>query len=97
MFDHPDTASLREYNIKLFQEAQDEINDHIVYLGGNVTYNKMETSNSMRVNTGGEKSHKPPGLDKDEEDKYDPTKVQSMIDFIKSERASQLEGKIADR
>ena len=26
---------------------------------------------------------KPPGLDKAEEDKYDPTKVSEMIEFIK--------------
>ena len=43
-FDHPDVASLREYNKKLFSEAQDEINDHIVYLGGNVSYQKMDTA-----------------------------------------------------
>lgn len=40
---------------------------------------------------------KPIGLEKGEEEKYDPTKVSNMIEFIKKERESQLEGKIADR
>lgn len=39
----------------------------------------------------------PGGLDKGEEDKYDPTKVGEMIEFIKKQRESQWEGKIADR
>lgn len=40
---------------------------------------------------------KPIGLEKGEEDKYDPTKVGEMIDFIKKQRESQLEGRIEDR
>lgn len=40
---------------------------------------------------------KPPGLDKEEEDKYDPTKVSQMTEFIKKERLSKLEKSVESR
>lgn len=97
-FSKPDVAEVQDYNAILFQEAMDEINAHIVSLGGKVeVQGAFDPTKASRSNAMGDKYNKPPGLSAEEEDKYDPTKVQSMIDFIKRERESQLEGKIEDR
>jgi hypothetical protein len=60
-----------------------------VSLGGKVeTPSTFDGTKQFKVTTTGEKYSKPPGLDKEEEDKYDPTKVGQMMDFIKKERLS---------
>ena len=75
-FSSPDVAQVKVYNGILFQEALDEINAHIVSLGGKVEVQLgFDPTKEARSNATGDKYNKPPGLDKDEEDKYDPTKV----------------------
>jgi hypothetical protein len=59
-----------------------------------VAVNFDPTKSQKFLNTG-EKMALPPGGGDD--DKYDPTKVQSLIDEEKKRRAKALEGKQADR
>ena len=40
---------------------------------------------------------KPPGLGQEEEDKYDPTKVSQMTEFLKKERHAKLEKSVESR
>jgi hypothetical protein len=76
----------------------DTIQMHIVELGGKVeTVSTFDATKQFKVTTTGDKFTKPPGLDQEEEDKYDPTKVSQMTDFIKKERMAQLEKNVADR
>lgn len=57
----------------------------------------FDATKQFKVTTTGEKYMKPPGLDKEEEDKYDPTKVSEMTEFIKKQRLQQLEKSVPDR
>ena len=60
---------------------------HIVALGGKVeTPTTFDGTKGSKASTTGDKYSKPPGLDQEEEDKYDPTKVSHMIEFMKKER-----------
>ena len=71
---------------------------HIVSLGGTVaTPSTFDGSKSFKVSTADSKYMKPPGLGQEEEDKYDPTKVSQMTDFLKKERLSKLEKSVESR
>lgn len=59
---------------------------HIVALGGQVQIpasSSFDPTKSFKASTADAKYMKPPGLAKEEEDKYDPTKVSEMTEFIK--------------
>jgi hypothetical protein len=71
---------------------------HIVSLGGTVaTPTTFDGHKSSKASTAESKWSKPPGLAQEEEDKYDPTKVSQMTDFIKKERLSKLEKSVESR
>lgn len=87
--------SLRSYDEVLIQLGLDAINDHIVSLGGQVSVPiAFDPTKSQRTLNTGEKFAKPPGAD---EDRYDPTKMSTMIEEEKRRRAKELEGKQSDR
>ena len=71
---------------------------HIVSLGGTVaTPSTFDASKSFKVSTADSKYMKPPGLGQEEEDKYDPTKVSQMTEFLKKERHAKLEKSVESR
>lgn len=67
----------------ILNKAVDAINDHVVSLGGQVkvALGFDPTKGSVSRTTG--ESGMPPGLSKEQADKYDPSKMISMIDDIK--------------
>ena len=54
----------------------------------------FDPTKSQRTLNTGEKLAKPPGAD---DDRYDPTKISTMIEEEKRRRAKELEGKQSDR
>ena len=88
-FSAADVIELGTYNVLVLNEAMDQISAHVVSLGGQVTTGAdFDGTKAVRGNTTGEKRHAPPGLSNADADKYDPTKVQAIIDQIKLERQS---------
>lgn len=82
--------------MEVLQEGLDSINAHVVSLGGEVkSAGDFDPTKSHKSTTAD--SMMPIRLGKEEEDKYDPTKVSDMIEQIKKQRESQLEGRINDR
>jgi hypothetical protein len=83
-------------DLEVLRDGLDSINAHVVSLGGEIkTGTDFDPTKSSKAST----ADMPilPSLDKAEEDKYDPTKVSEMIEFIKKQRHSQLERKIENR
>ena len=62
----------------------------------NLNFDPTKTHVS-KVTGDGSKFIKPPGLSKEQEDAYDPTKMIDMIEKVKKDRENALETKIADR
>ena len=91
------TAELKNYNIAVLNKALDAINEHVVSLGGQVkvALGFDPTKGGISTTTG--ETRLPPGLSKDQSDKYDPTKTIATINQIKAQRESELEGKLDDR
>jgi hypothetical protein len=51
------------YQPELLQEAQQEINKHIMSLGGKVEVPKFDYTKELRINNSSDCFSKPPGLD----------------------------------
>lgn len=84
-------------DMELLNEGINSINLHVVSLGGEVKQaSDFDPTKAFKASTS-EYGSKLPSLDKSEEDKYDPTKVTEMIEFIKKQREAALEGRIQDR
>ena len=97
-FSKAETIELTTFDKSLIQQGLDTISLHIVSLGGKVeTPSTFDGTKQSKSSTTGDKYTKPPGLDKDEEDKYDPTKVSEMTEFIKKQRLGQLEKTVESR
>lgn len=78
-------------------KALDAINDHVISLGGQVKAGLGFDPTKGGISTTTGESRLPPGLSKDQSDKYDPTKTMATIAQIKAQRDSELEGKQEDR
>ena len=83
-----DVIELKVLNNVLIADGLDQINIHIVSLGGKVAVESNFDPTKQYKISNAEDKFKPPGLGKEEEDKYDPTKVGDMVMFIKKERES---------
>lgn len=89
--------SVAQPDIELINEGLNSINLHVISLGGEVkSSSDFDPTKATKLSTDAYGS-KLPSLDKGEEDKYDPTKVSEMIEFIKKQRDAALEGRISDR
>lgn len=68
---------------------------HVTELGGSIKSATFDPTQQQTFKTGEILPKK--GISEEEEARYDPTKVTEMIEFIKKQRESQLEGRIANR
>lgn len=78
-------------------KALDAINEHVISLGGQVKVGLGFDPTKGGISTTTGETRLPPGLSKDQSDKYDPTKTMDTIAKIKAQRNSELEGKLEDR